>query len=540
MIGEIWETWKSIARPSLLLGVAAILIGFLAGLLFPGLSGYSQPLYIAGLILLGVGLVGSLESIRDLFVAPGARNSGVATLIILVFAGVLIFANALVFRSGLSLDLTANAAFTLSEQSRQIARQLGEPLEVTGFFSDDRAATREIAEALIRRYQAENPGQISYRFYNPSAEPGLVQQLGITQDASMVFQVADRRTTVTDHTEQGYTSGILRALAVEQKQVYFIVGHGEREYNDFRDGGMGNLTNALRNDNYAVSDLNLVTAGEVPANAAAIVIADPQTPFQAQELNALARYFNSGGRALIFYDGRAEVNLKPLLATYGINYSPLIPPAIVVDPQSIGGDGLTPAVQRYPVFNDITRNLQTTFFPRPGVIELPLPRNSFDGLPDTQQPIQPSAELGYPLRASLLAATSENSWLELNPDARPIVRNPTDPAGPFVMAVQMERFVPLGQARDPNEPQSLRMVVFANTDFAINQFVDVFFNKDLAVNSVNWLTGDQQLIAIRPRAPDNRFLFVSQAQVPFVLFSSIVLIPGLVLVAGGVVWYRRR
>ncbi len=43
-----------------------------------------------------------------------------------------------------------------------------------------------------------------------------------------------------------------------------------------------------------------------------------------------------------------------------------------------------------------------------------------------------------------------------------------------------------------------RLVVFGDSDFATNQMLGAYSNRDLFVNSVNWLLGDVEAISVRP------------------------------------------
>lgn len=85
-----------------------------------------------------------------------------------------------------------------------------------------------------------------------------------------------------------------------------------------------------------------------------------------------------------------------------------------------------------------------------------------------------------------------------------------------------------------------RIVVLGDTDFANNQYIDNFFNRDFLMNSVDWLAGQANAITIRPRTlRASRFnLTIQQFDVVFVL--SVLLIPELLLLAGLAVWWERR
>src|ERR1700736_4586332 len=65
-----------------------------------------------------------------------------------------------------------------------------------------------------------------------------------------------------------------------------------------------------------------------------------------------------------------------------------------------------------------------------------------------------------------------------------------------------------------------------------NGFLRFNGNRDLALNMFNWLTSDEDLISIRPKEPADRRLNMNRSQVSMVFYSSVVLLPLLVVLAG--------
>jgi len=60
------------------------------------------------------------------------------------------------------------------------------------------------------------------------------------------------------------------------------------------------------------------------------------------------------------------------------------------------------------------------------------------------------------------------------------------------------------------------------------------------MNAVNWLATEEELISIRPKEPEQRQVILTAPQARAIIYSSILFVPLLVLVAGGIVWWRRR
>ena len=65
-------------------------------------------------------------------------------------------------------------------------------------------------------------------------------------------------------------------------------------------------------------------------------------------------------------------------------------------------------------------------------------------------------------------------------------------------------------------------------------------NRDLMVNIVNWLSSDEDLISIRPKAPEDRPLNMTSRRLNATFWLSVVVFPLGVIGCGLVTWWRRR
>lgn len=77
--------------------------------------------------------------------------------------------------------------------------------------------------------------------------------------------------------------------------MYTLEGHGEAELSD-------GITSEIEKQNVELKSLNLVTEGEVPEDAEAILICSPTSDFSEEEANQIISYLEKGGKALIFTD----------------------------------------------------------------------------------------------------------------------------------------------------------------------------------------------------------------------------------------------
>jgi ABC-type uncharacterized transport system involved in gliding motility auxiliary subunit len=207
---------------------------------------------------------------------------------------------------------------------------------------------------------------------------------------------------------------------------------------------------------------------------------------------------------------------------------------IVVDKVSrlFGGDYLIPMAGDYGQ-HPITQKFKVaTFFP-------------------TARSLTPSATLVAGLQVEVLVRSSSGSWAELNKakvdKGQAAYDAGQDQAGPLPLAVlvSLPARIPKQEEKDAGgeagkKPAQGQLVVFGDADFASNGYFNLSGNGDLFLNTVNYLTGEEQLITIRPSKGLVKPLSLTPAQARVLFWVALVLLPVLILSAGLTVWRARR
>jgi ABC-type uncharacterized transport system involved in gliding motility auxiliary subunit len=86
-----------------------------------------------------------------------------------------------------------------------------------------------------------------------------------------------------------------------------------------------------------------------------------------------------------------------------------------------------------------------------------------------------------------------------------------------------------------------RLVVYGNSAFASNSFLNFSGNRDLCLNSIGWLAEEEGMISVRPRDAKNTPIILSAMQGRLAFWLLVVVVPALFLVSGtSVVIGRRR
>ncbi len=462
----------------------------------------------------------------------------VATLGLL--AAALILCNLMAARFLVRWDLTAGGDFTLSPRSIQILSDLPSQIRVIGFYAREGkslSAGRVAAEDRLSEMARHARGALHYDFVDPELQLSAARQYGIRSSRTLVFEntaTARRVSLPGDRTgEQDMIGAILAVSGTQQKTLYLLTGHQERDFLDFdTDGpGMGLISRSLMNENYALETLNLHERAAVPGDAAAVIIAAPKRDLLADEEAALQSWLAAGGRALVLLDPDPPPSIQRLLATWGV----AVRPGVIVDPQSsAAGDPRTPLVERtqYSGGTEMTNGgaisapLDVTFFPHAAALDRIAGGKS-------------------PLVFTPLAHTSEASWITTDPH-RSSFDPKTGSRGPHVLAMagrQVDPFNPDATPRDADAEAGRRnpaIVVFGDADFASNRYAAAFSNSDFFLNAVNWLCQDYALIAIRPKPAAYRRLVVTAGELDFIRYTSWTLLPALLLSVSLVAWWRRR
>jgi ABC-type uncharacterized transport system involved in gliding motility auxiliary subunit len=113
------------------------------------------------------------------------------------------------------------------------------------------------------------------------------------------------------------------------------------------------------------------------------------------------------------------------------------------------------------------------------------------------------------------------------------VNDPKNKKGPLTLAAA-------GTYNTGNEKSQGRFVVVGSSSWIANRFIDFNGNSDLALNTINWLSSDEDLISIRPKPQEDRRITMTRAQLSWVRATSQFLLPGIIIVAGIGVWWKRR
>ena len=512
------------------LGVALVFAAVAIRFLKPEYQQYYNGLAIAGLVCTLLYILSQWREIGQSFSGRQARYGSLAAASVLVVIGILAAINYLAARHNRRWDLTSARQFSLSDQTKKVLADLKEPIKIRVFArTEDFQRFRDRLDEYT--YQSKN---VSVEYVDPERRPGLAQQYGVTSLGTVVFDFKGRNEKVTSEGEQELTNGLIKVIQGRQPKVYFTQGHGEKDTTSAERGGYQAIGGSMTNSNFLVEKLALAQTTAVPADADIVVIAGPKTDFLGPEIDALRAYLNRGGKMMVMLDPVLKADqpqpasLQALLKEWGINANNDVVLDVSGMGRLIGTDESVPVAVTYPA-HAITENFNL-------LTAYPLARSI--------TPVEGGARV-----AQKLVETSPSSWAETNlkslTGGEPAKIDGDDKRGPISLGAAVSgpattAAQPTGKDAEAAKPAEVRIAAFGDSDFASNAALGVQGNRDLFLNTLNWLAQQENLIAIRPKDPEDRRITLTADQERRIFYLTVLIVPGLILLAGVQTWWRRR
>jgi ABC-type uncharacterized transport system involved in gliding motility auxiliary subunit len=450
--------------------------------------------------------------------ARQTKYAAYVTVYILIVLGIVSVANILGNRYNKSYDATSNKRYSLSDQTAKIVKGLTQPATITYY---DKTSSFPIAKDLLDRYTSLSP-KIKLDYVDPDKNPQVARAAGITKYGTTIVQVGVKQEQAKAMSEEEVTGALIRDLKSNTRTVCFVTGSGEHQIDDTARTGYSGLKDALGKDRYEVKSISLLEKPEIPAECTVVVVAGPQSDYLQAEVDAIKKFVEQGGRAMFLLDpplkiGRATAEndaLTNALQDWGVTADK----DVLLDPNPVG--------QLMGVSAEVA--LVSSYESHPIVNEM---KGTATGFPLTR-----SLEFknGDKTNVQKLFESSQSSFATPKLDTPNV--NPNDPKnmkGPLTIGVA-------GTYTTGKENSEGRFVVVGSSTWATNSFLKFNGNSDLALNAMNWLSSDEDLISIRPKAEEDRKITMTRSQFNWVRFSSQFLLPGALLLAGLSVWWRRR
>jgi ABC-type uncharacterized transport system involved in gliding motility auxiliary subunit len=410
-------------------------------------------------------------------------------------------------------DVTRSARNTLSQSTLDVLKQLNGPLKITAYaVAQDLGGTNvhKLIEDRLRPYRRAK-ADIDLVLVDPREQPKLAAAAGIRAPNELVIEHKSRveHLPIAEFNEQNFANAVMRLLRGADSLVLWLDGHGERKLDGIANHDLGEFGRQLRQRGLRLASVNLALAQEVPANAALLIIASPQADLQAGEVVKIRRFIEQGGNVLWLIDPEPLHGLQPLAESLGL----VLTPGTIIDLTLKPRAGppvfaVASSYGRHPITGGFDLNTIFPFARQIGAAE------------SDEWTITPLVEV------------AQRGWVEVGKIEEKIAFDKArDIPGPINIATAFERAV---------GDRQQRVVVVGNGQFLSNTFLGNGGNLQLGLAMVNWLTGNDDLIAVEARPAADTSLNIDRLTLYLLAFSCMIFLPLAFVITGGTIWWRRR
>jgi ABC-2 type transport system permease protein len=467
------------------------------------------------------------------------KQTAMATLSLIVIIAGIIILNLIVGKIPAQWDLTPKKLFSLTPDTEVVLDSLESDVTIYALFSAGQEAD-DIMEVL-NRYDTKSK-KISIEVVDPDRNPGLLKRFQEEEDKELgkgsliVFNSENYRvipymdlyeTSVNQQgqmqvfgfsAEQRITSALGYVNTGYSPMVYEITGHYESTLESI------SMIQAVEKSNFQVAEVNLQRDGGIPEDANVVVLNSPKIDFTPEEIALLKDYLERGGNIFIALDLTQDplTNLYDLLTDYNIK----IQYGITLEKET---SRLLPGSGNNPVFfspempdHEVTASLKENdldsfFYYAMGI-----------GKTETQQ---------RNIKVDPLFTSSSKSFLRTDVNDGSENMNNTDIPGPITVAAAVYQ-----TSRDTGFAEGMKMIIMSsgNSLSFLPGLGQIKANLDFFVDSVNWLSDQEDSINIKSKSVFKLPLQMNAINAWIYAGITIILIPLLVAIFGFIVLIRRK
>ena len=451
---------------------------------------------------------------------------------------------------GLSIDLTEEQMYNLSDNAKEVIKAVDEPTKL--YYIQTPYTVDERIKHFLSQYTLVN-SNITMEIIDPATDNLFVEQFdtyetGINSGTVIVstadhtrFRVLDINNdlTETDATyNQTYFIGeevITRAIKYLTDEasynVYFVTGHGEREISN---SIVSRLSNRLSQDNYNVDSITLSDGDRLQPNDVLIMLG-PTQDISDSEREVLKSFLENEGRLMLTVQPLAYrlENLYSLMEFFNleINSNRIIE---TDNDMCYLGNKLSPTVAylgedyKDSIAFDNTNDAAMAIFTNACTV----------GYTDLGETDRKYTDILFAGPGSIAKADlmSDSTTFDTGD-----VRDKTNglPVAVYMTETKHLEAAPIGQA---TSVENTRILLVGSTDFITTEMYQrLRYNKNFFVNGVHMLVGRNEDIGTSyVTFADTTLNVTSIDQIYTICLVVIVVLPLTITVIGVIVWLRRR
>ena len=463
------------------------------------------------------------------------RNGSYSTLLIVIFVAIVVVINMIVGKlpsKYTQIDISDQQLYSIGDETKKVLNNLDK--DVTIYQIAQSGSEDETISNLLQKY-ADESKHVKVELKDPVVSPKFVSEYTSDQvssnslivvcgDRNKVVNYNDMYESTMDYNTYSYqttgfdgegqiTSAIAYVTTENLPVLYTLEGHGEKELDS-------TIKEDIEKANMEIKTLNLISEGSVPDDAACLLIDSPSSDISEDEKTALLDYLENGGKAMVFsdYTESTLTNFAAVLENYGVKADD----GIVFE-----GDN-----QHY--------GMQMPYYLLPTV-------NSTDASSETAssgyyiimpyaQGIQKLDDVRDTVTVEDILTTSDSAYSKTNLQSETLEKEDGDVEGPFALGVSIKE--------DVGDGKKTQIIYYSSSyimDSQMNQLVSGG-NEKLVTESLNSMVSTEETttVSIPSKSLEVSYLTISDYDASFWKICTIGLIPGIFLVAGFVIWFKRR
>lgn len=393
-------------------------------------------------------------------------------------------------------DISSTKLYSITSNTKVVVNALQN--DVTIYWIVQAGEEDDVIENLLGKYESLSD-HISVVKRNPDVYPTFAEQY-TDEDVpnnSLVVECGDRylyisyndiyltETNVYSYSyttsfdgEGAITSAIDYVTTEDLPQLYVLEGHGEADL-------PSTFSDQLEKENYEINTLSLLTVDEIPEEADCILIYAPSTDLSEEEVTMLEDYVANGGKLMVSAgptENGTLTSLYSLLETYGVTTADGI---VVDEDREHYAFGMPYVLMPDLASSDITDSLMEENYYVLMPISQGLTVGSSNGA--TVTALMTTSDSAFSKVAGYSLTTYEKEEGDID--------------GPFAVAVTIE------------DTSGGQIVWFSSSNFLDDMYnaYSSGANMDLAMNSLSWLVGEREAIAIRSKSLNYNYLTISDS-----------------------------
>jgi len=323
--------------------------------------------------------------------------------------------------------------------------------------------------------------------------------------------------------EKNVTSALQYVVTGSKPKIYELTGHNE--YSLAENTSAYILQEAMKRENYELAGLDLLTVSEVPEDADILLMIAPYQDLNAEEVGKILDFVNKGGRFLFMldYTGYQYPQIKGLLETLGLE----LQEGVVVEGNQnrlYAGENpffSAPLYADHPVLEPLKENKVNVFTMNP------------QGLRESQK------KPGH-ITVSPLLTSSKDSFIRQDFSIQTYDMVDGDIPGPINVAMTVEK-----SSWDEYDTTKFRGIVVTSAQMLApldpyDPTTLIKGNMDFFMNSLSWVNEQEKTISLRSKSMFMLKLEMTAFQVYLYAAIVVIIIPLLILIAGVIVYLRRK